>query len=146
MGVRYGGAKRSKYRFECPNASSGKKNGNVRCRNLSAARAAHSSIHPDSRRSTYFFVPFLFIVIEPGCSRSFLFIIWLNSYTTLFASDTRCVEFHGTHAGGLILGRTLSVCADEEVTFFRCSSGTSLHEHALFSIATRLGLTVVYTW
>ncbi len=39
----------------------------------------HMGIHPDSRRSSYFFVPF-FIVIEPGCYRSFLFIIWLNCY------------------------------------------------------------------
>ncbi len=96
MGVRYGGAKRSKYRFECPNASSGismqtsekslrffhvflrqlalpKPKRSLRC-------ALHMGIHPDSRRSSYFFVPFLFIVIEPGCYRSILFIIWLNCY------------------------------------------------------------------
>ncbi len=40
----------------------------------------HMGIHPDSRRSSYFFVPFLFIVIEPGCYRAILFIIWLNCY------------------------------------------------------------------
>ncbi len=81
-GVRYGGAKRGRYRFECPYASSDeKKYGNVRCRNQSAPRCAlHMGIHPDSRRSSYFFVPFLYIVIEPGCYRSFLFIIWLNCY------------------------------------------------------------------
>ncbi len=60
MGVRYGGAKRSKYRFECPNASSGEKNGNVRCRNQCAARAAHSiwafiPIHVDLPISSFLF-------------------------------------------------------------------------------------------
>ena len=37
-------------------------------------------IHLDSRRSSYFFVSSLFIVVEPGCYRSILFIIWLNYY------------------------------------------------------------------
>ncbi len=82
MGVRYGGAKRGRYRFECPYASSDeKKYGNLRCRNQSAPRCAlHTGIHPDSRQSSYFFVPFLFIVIEPGCYRSIFFNIWLNCY------------------------------------------------------------------
>ncbi len=82
MGVRYGGAKRSKYRFECPNASSGEKKWQLALPKpvRSASCALHMGIHPDSRRSSYFFVPFLFIVIEPGCYRSILFIIWLNCY------------------------------------------------------------------
>ncbi len=93
MGERCGGAKRSKHRFGCPNASSEismqtpEKSlrfflGNLRCRNQSAARAAHSiwafiPIHVDLPISS---LTFFFIVIEPGCYRSFLFVIWLNSY------------------------------------------------------------------
>ncbi len=33
--------------------------------------ALHMGIHPNSRRSSYFFVPLLFIVIEPGCYSHF---------------------------------------------------------------------------
>ncbi len=46
--------------------------------------ALHMGIYSDSRRSTYFFVHFLFIFIEPGYYRSFLFIIWLNCYCILY--------------------------------------------------------------
>ncbi len=82
MGVRYGGAKRGKYRFECPNTSSGEKRWQPALPKpkLSLRCALHMGNHPDSRRSTYFFVPFLFIVIEPGCYRSIFFIIWPNYY------------------------------------------------------------------
>ncbi len=77
-----GTAERGKYRFECPNASSGEKIWQPALPKpvRSASCALHMVIHPGSRRSSYFFVPFLFIVIEPGCSRTFLFIIWLSNY------------------------------------------------------------------
>ncbi len=100
-GVRCSGAKRSKHRSGCPNASSGismqtyeksLRFFHVFLRQLTLPKperssrcALHMGIHPDSRRSTYFFVPFLFIVIEPGCYRSILFIIWLNCYQVVRA-------------------------------------------------------------
>ncbi len=82
MGVRYGGAKRGKYCSGIPNASSGEKN-MATCVAETRAQLALRTPYGHSFRFmsiTYFFVPFLFIVIEPGCYRSILFIIWLNCY------------------------------------------------------------------
>ncbi len=46
-------------------------------------------VHPDSRRSTYFFVLFLFIGIEPGFYRLILFIIWLNPTSKMNGSTAQ---------------------------------------------------------
>ncbi len=88
MGVRYGGAKRGKYRFECPNASSGeKKYGNVRCRNQSAAYASNSiwafiPIHVDPPISSF---PFFLLLLSQAVT-----VIFIHHLAKLLQNESLC--------------------------------------------------------